>query len=300
MFSKVLVATDREDGLDRLTQCLQSLHQGGITHITFVHSLDWEGDGIGPPGDMAPAIEEARRTLVEACTPIPEGLSMDVLVQVGKPSEVIKAAIKQFEPDVLLIGMAIRNLLVEKIFGSTTMELLPHVDVPVMIVRPQLIATLTLEELQLRCRHLFRTILLPCEFNKTSQQLATSIVEHMQNHSPHQVHTVLMVYVLDPSTRRNQTQPLDHLRQDYTQKLEDLKQTFMQAAPNVQFFTEVRLGSPVKEILGAAGEGDATAIATASRHAVNFWEWSVGSTTGELLRKSWHSVLFFPFHRREE
>ncbi len=300
MFKKMLVATDREDGLDRLAQCLDSLHAGGLEQVTFVHSLDWEEDGIGIPDDMTDDIEATRSALLKACGDIPVGLTVDVLVQVGKPSEVIKSAIQQYQPDILVQGMAIRNLLVEKLFGSTTMELLPKVPIPVLIMRPQLVASLTLDELQLRCRQLFRSILLPCDFSETSRQLVSSIVHKMQDNSSHQIHSVLMIYVVDPGSRRNQGRSLEDLKSYYSAQLHELQQAFQDTAPDVQFLSEVRVGSPVKEILLSAGDTDMTAIATASRHTGNFWEWSIGSTTGEILRKSWHTILFFPFHRAED
>lgn len=109
-----------------------------------------------------------------------------------------------------------------------------------------------------------------------------------------------MIYVVDPGSRRNQGRSLEDLKSYYSAQLHELQQAFQDTAPDVQFLSEVRVGSPVKEILLSAGDTDMTAIATASRHTGNFWEWSIGSTTGEILRKSWHTILFFPFHRAED
>jgi nucleotide-binding universal stress UspA family protein len=77
---------------------------------------------------------------------------------------------------------------------------------------------------------------------------------------------------------------------DLAQVLEPLSE---QVKP-VQLRTLVRVGSPLKEILATAADEDMTAIATASPHVGSFWEWSVRSLTGEILRQSWHPVLFFP------
>jgi nucleotide-binding universal stress UspA family protein len=299
MFRRILVATDCEDGLDRFTQCLTSLYQSGVEFVGFVHSLDWQEDAHGIPEDMAPEIESSRAALLQRCMEIPEGMQVDVVVRVGKPADVIQQAIEQLQPDVLIQGMAIRNLLLEKVFGSTTMELIPRLRIPVLVVRPQLVATFTLEELQLRCQHLFRTILIPCDFSEASQQLLQAVVDPMQAHNDSQVHSVLVVHVVDPSTRQNQSRPVEDLQQYYQDQLQEWVEPFRQAAPQVEIMTQVRTGAPVKEILLAAGEADATAIATASRSAGSFWEWSIRSTTGEILRKSWHSVLFFPFHKPE-
>ncbi len=294
MFKRILIATNFEDGLHRLTHCLSELYTGGVQQVNFVHSMEWEGDSHGLPEDPTPMIEATKRRLLESCGSIPEDMTVEALVQIGKPAAVIRQAYEKFQPEVLLVGMAIRNLLVEKVFGSTTMEALSRAPIPVLVLRPQLIATFTLDELRLRSRNLFRSVLVTYDFSEFADHLLNRLIEQIQYNGEQQLHTIWVLYVIDPSSRQHQSGDLQQQKQEYEQKLEELKQRFAGDIPEVEIKTEVRIGAPVKEILMAAGEADMTAIATASGNVGSFWEWSIRSTTGELLRKSWHSVLFFP------
>ncbi len=294
MFKRILIATNFEDGLHRFTYCLSELYTGGVRQVSFVHSMEWEGDSHGLPEDPTPQIEATRQRLLDRCSQIPEGLEVDVFVQIGKPSAVIRQACEKFQPEVILTSMAIRNLLVEKVFGSTTMELLPRAPIPALVLRPQLIATFTLDELRLRSRHLFRSVLVAYDFSEISDQLLSRLINQIQHHGEQQHHTIWVLYVIDPSARQHQSRDLQEQKQEYEQKLAEMKHRIAGDIPEVEIKTEVRIGAPVKEILLAAGEADMTAIATTSGNVGSFWEWSIRSTTGELLRKSWHSVLFFP------
>lgn len=294
MFKHLLIATDGEDGLDRLGHCLESLQATGVECVTFVHSIEYNEDIVGTPSRIAIEVEEAEQQLSSRLDPAPEGLSMDVFVQCGKPAKIILNAIQLNKPDVLILGMAIRNLLLEKMFGSTTMELLPRLSIPMLVMRPQLVSSFTLAELQLRCRHLFDCILIPYDFSESAQMLVDSVITLANTYAEGKKPSLLLLYVVDPSTRRNQSLDSQALRQKAEQDLQDVQHKLIEANPHLSVMTEVRVGTPVREILMATGDSDMTAIAAASRNAGSFWEWSIPSLTGELLRKSWHPVLFFP------
>ncbi len=78
-------------------------------------------------------------------------------------------------------------------------------------------------------------------------------------------------------------------------KLGTIGQELQEELPeSIRVTTQVRYGAPVKEILEEAQEIDITAIATSSRNIGRAWEWTVPSVTGDILRRSWHSILFFP------
>jgi nucleotide-binding universal stress UspA family protein len=62
----------------------------------------------------------------------------------------------------------------------------------------------------------------------------------------------------------------------------------------LQVNAEVRLGNPYEEVLDAALEYDISAIALSSDNLGKLIEWPVRSFAGELMRRSWHPVLFFP------
>ncbi len=292
MFKNLLVATDRQDGLQRFGKCLEDLHRGGIERIAFVHSIAWQEDSIGIPEDITPEVQAQQAQLQELLSAIPAGLEVKALVQVSKPVDLILKGIQQYGSDLVITGMDTHNLLTEKLFGSTTMTLLPKLKIPLLVMRPQLIATFTLEELRLRSRHLFRCILMPFDFEEPRQQLLNHLSRLLPN-TPH-CQTVTLLYVIDPSARRNQGTDVEVLKRKAEADLAQVIEPLSERVKPVQLRTLVRVGSPLKEILATAADEDMTAIATASPNVGSFWEWSVRSLTGEILRRSWHPVLFFP------
>ncbi len=292
MFQNILIATDCQDGLQRFGRCLDALHSNGIQRLAFLHSLIWKDDDIGLPEDPTPKIETKKAQFRQLLGTIPEGLEAKALVQVGKPAELVLKAIQTCGSELLITGSATRNLLTEKLFGSTTMELLPRLTIPVMVMRPQLIAAFTLEELRLRSRHLFRCLLVPFDFEEPRRQLLNRLGQLLPGTS--QCQTVTLLYVVDPGARRNQGTPVEALQRKAEADLAQVIEPLIERVKPVQLRALVRVGSPLQEILATAADEDMTAIATASPRVGSFWEWSVRSLTGEILRQSWHPVLFFP------
>ncbi|MDX2272662.1 MAG: universal stress protein [Cyanobacteriota bacterium] len=290
MVKKIVVATDGEEGLDRLGHCLEALAASGVEQLIWVQALPWQDDAIGLPEDTTPQIEAARSRLRAHLT---DHLPVDVVVQIGQPQEVILQAIQRFHPDLLIMGMSPNQLLLEKVFGSTTMTLLPKLTIPLLVIRPQLIAAFTLKELQLRCRGLLRSLLFPCDAEATQQPLLPQLIQICQK-DPSHCQSILILHVLDTSSRRLQGIPFEELRQQALLKLTPIQQTLQQALPHTQITIQVEEGSPVQQILKTAASADVTAIALTSQNAGRFWELSIPSVTGELLRRSWHPVLFFP------
>lgn len=68
-------------------------------------------------------------------------------------------------------------------------------------------------------------------------------------------------------------------------------------ALNLTVVTEVRAGSPVVEVIEAALEPDISAIVVSNNPRGAFLQLSVPSFAQDLLRHSWHPVLYFPFTR---
>ncbi|MFS8900217.1 universal stress protein [Synechococcus sp. H60.2] len=292
MFKNVLIATDCQDGLQRFGKCLDALHSNGIQRLVFLHSLIWKDDDIGLPEDPTPKIETKKAQFRQLLGTIPEGLEAKVLVQVGQPVDLILKGIQTYSSDLLITGMGIHNLLTEKLFGSTTVELLPRLNIPLLVMRPQLLAVFTLEELRLRSRHLFRSLLVPFDFEEPRRQLLSRLGQLLPGTS--QCQSVTLLYVVDPSARRNQGTPVEVLKRKAEADLAQVVGPLSEQVQPLQVRALVRVGSPLQEILATAAAEDVTAIATASPRVGSFWEWSVRSLTGEILRQSWHPVLFFP------
>lgn len=160
MFQRLLVCTTLSDGLQRLVDFVPSLAAANIQHITFLHCVPLNESGAIPRVDTQ-KVEEARKLLAVQKHKVPDHVSVETKVETGRPVDVVFRVAAEQQSDLLLMGYSLRNALAEKLFGSTTIELYGKTTIPILSVRPQLISTYTTEELDLRCRHLFRHFLLP-------------------------------------------------------------------------------------------------------------------------------------------
>lgn len=289
MFQRPLICTDLTDGLHRLVQFVPSLAAAGMKHIVFLHTVALWEEGSVPRIDTE-RIEEARQYLTAMLPSPPEGVEVKIEVQSGQPLETIQKMAKHYNTDVILLGTPIRSLLNEKLFGSTTIGLCQRMTAPLMTLRPQLIATYTVEELDLRCRHLFRHLLVPYNGDTTSAYLVEQIKAHSQKKPPDSLEACTLCWVVEDSGRRSISK--DEQLQQAQETLVPVKSDLEQLGLEVNL--EIRQGNPVLQMLEVAQVIDISAIALSSSNLGKIWEWSVPSFAGEVLRRSWHPVLFFP------
>jgi len=291
MFHQALISTDFEDGLYRLGYAIPSLAESGFTDITFFHSVPVETDRSVPKVDEE-AVHLARERLEDIIHQAPAGIDVKVVVNGGRASSNILQQIKASGCEVVFLGMPTRNILSERLFGSTTMKLVEQTPVPMLIMRPQLISTFTTQELSLRCRNLFRYLLIPYDGTAGSNEFLETLKARIQNNPPSADHRYWLLWVVEDNIRRElqSDRPLVEAQEQLEQAANTLREL------NLKVETVVVEGDPLEEILRAADRYDIGAIATSSRGIGGLLRWSVPSLTREILRHSWHPVLYFPHH----
>lgn len=292
MFHRLLICTDLSDGLQRFVHFVPSLAAGGVRQIVFLHTLAISSDWGVPQVDET-RTQQIRDRLAVAQQQAPDGVEVSIEVQWGKPVEHILSAVQSYRPDLILLSANSRSLLTEKLFGSTTMQLCQRVQqVPLLIFRPQLISTYTREELDLRCRHLFRSWLVPYDGSEIAQGLVQQIQKQAQHRTPEFLEQCLLCWVVDEGGRIPKAARL----QDADARIA-AAQVELEAA-QLQVNTVVLQGEPVVELLAVAQEQDVSVIALASDSLGKLLELSVPSVAGEILRRSWHPVIYFPLGDR--
>lgn len=289
MFKRALISTDFEDGLYRLACVIPSLTTGGITEITFFHNVPVQTDRSVPRVDEE-GMKAARERFEEIVQCVPDETEVKVSVTCGRPSDNILKQVESSGCEVLFLGTPTRNVLSEKLFGSTTMKLVERVEVPLMILRPQLVSTYTTEELSIRCRNLFHYLLIPYDGSKGSTEFLEVLKAQIEKSPPPAAHQYWLLWVIDENIRRELRG--DNPMQDARDRLHQAAETLRELDLNVE--TMVVEGDPLEEIMRAANHHDIGAIATSSRGIGGFLRWSVPSLTREILRQSWHPVLYFP------
>lgn len=290
MFQSALICTDFTDGLHRLVNFVPSLAEAGLKKIIFFHNASFIKDREIPSVDEEEA-EAARQRLMVAVEQAPDGLDVQVIVMAGRPIDNILRLADDHAVDIILLGMPNRSLLNEKLFGSTSMGLAQRTSIPLMTLRPQLVSTYTTEELALRCQHLFRYFLVPYDDSKAAKYLVQRLQRQFEAHPNPALKECLLYWVVEEGGRRElrgETQ-----MQDARKRLSEIEQQCTNSF-NIQIHAKVVLGERITKILEAANDHDISAIATSSDSLGKLLEWSVPSFTGEILRKSWHPVIYFP------
>jgi len=288
MFHRILICTDFTDGLQRLVQFVPQFAASGMQQIVFLHVVPLPED-VGIPKPDAEKVDRAQKSFAPALEQVPIGVEVKIEVQSGRAIDAILRTAKTYQCDVILMGTESRNLLTEKLFGSTTAELSQRSPVPLMTIRPQLISALTTEELNLRCQHLFRGLLVPYDDSNASKHTVAQIVKLTK---PESTPTCYLCRVVEEGGR---FEPSEAEEQRLVSETLKPAQAELQTA-GITTEIELRRGSAIVQILQAAQEKDVNAIAISSNSG-NRGFCSVPSFAAELLRRSLHPVLFFPTPR---
>jgi len=288
MSKTCLICTDFTDGLQRLTEFVPDLAQSNFSHIIFFHSVSLEKQGQIPKEDSQ-EVQEAKTRLASAQTNVPEGVQVSIEITSGNPSEGINRILKKYQVDVIILGTPIRGGWQETIFGSTTTSIAKVTDIPLLIIRPQLISTYTREELSLRCQHLFRYILITYDDSENSHYCIKRLKNHIESFPATKIKGCMLLTVVSDVGR---SQEVNKQKVEQAKiKIEEVKQEVEKLGLHVN--TEVRQGDEVAETLKAALHFDISMIAVANDYQSNPLQWTVPNFAQELIRRSWYPLLFF-------
>ncbi len=290
MFRHCLICTDFSDGLQRLTGFVADLAANGLERLVFAHSVPVWQEGEIPRVDEE-GIQAARDRLQSKLdTDVP---NVEVVVEVpsGRPADTLPGLVEQYEIDIIITGAPTRSLVQEKIFGSTTLELAKLTKVPLLVLRPQLISTYTREELALRCRSLWRYLLIPYNDGEAAQYLLNKLKSYVQQESAHFPDRCMLIWVVSEGGRHGRNELSNYRLEQANERLAEVKAEL--EALNLVVNAEVRQGDTFTEIVDAALDFDISAIATSyiTRGAVV--ELAAPSFATEIVRRSWFPVLFF-------
>jgi nucleotide-binding universal stress UspA family protein len=287
MFERPLICTDLTDGLQKLVNFIPSLAAGGMRQLVFLHTVPLR-DEVGVPTADAAKVAAAQAKLTPS--QVPTGIEVKVEVQSGKAIDAILNTIKTYNCDAIILGSQTRNTLTEKLFGSTMTTLTERTQLPLLALRPPLISTYTADELNLRCRHLFRDLLVPYDGSRAAQQTIERIKAYASSQTDPHLRSCTLCWVTESGGR---TELSDAEQQTAVQQTVEPVRADLQAL-GLRVEIDVRRGNVVEQLLIAAQEADISAIALSSNSLNRFMEWSSPSAATDLLRRSWHPVLFFP------
>jgi nucleotide-binding universal stress UspA family protein len=287
MFQRLLICTDLNDGLQRFVQCADAFAAAGVTQLSVLYIRPIEAT-VGVPKLDASEVETITQK-IRGVTPTQTALQVDVVVKMGTVVDAILQTVAEQRSDLVVLGTASKNPLSESLFGSTTRALAQKTNVPLVIFRPPIITVMTLEELKLRSQHLCRNLLLPYDGSEASVYLVDQIQQGTKV-GGETVEECTLCFVQGENSKFVSDNP--EAMQIIEAKLAPAEAKLSQAG--IRLARVIRSGNAAAQILAAAQEADVSAIAIASNSLGKLVEWTTPSLTGELLRRSWYPVLFFP------
>lgn len=290
MFKRALICTDFSDSLQRLANFVPDLAKGGMTHLIFFHNVPLMTSREIPCVDED-RVSEARDILSAAESNVPEGTTVDIEVASGRAADNIVRAVKKYQPDIVFSGMPTRSTLNERVFGSTTMTLAEKLNVPILILRPQLVSTYRESELSQRCQNLFDYLLLPYDGSESAKKLVSDVKAQMQSDPAGALRTCLLTWVIDDGGRVASNNP----EEEAQTQLDAVKAELDDLGTTIE--TEVRQGNPLEEVLKSGEMHDISAIAVCTGKSKGILKLTVPSFTSAILRASWHPIIHFPRHK---
>ncbi len=287
MFQRILICTDLGDGINRLVNFIPQLATAGIKQVTFLHSAPLDDDCEIPKEDQA-AVQRARDILAPAIAANIDGIEVSVEVDSGGPKEAIIAMVKKYDSELVLLGSPIRSLLTQKMFGSTSSALAHQLKRPLLIMRPPVVSTYMVEELKLRCENLFSSFLVPYDGSDSANHLLEELKQQVTRNPTNGLKHCYLVWVIEAGSRFPKDDPEGKAEATLAEAKADLESVGLSVT------TQVRRGGLMEQIMAAATDEDISAIAISDRKTNRLLDWSVPSFGAQVLRQSWHPVLFFP------
>lgn len=289
MFKRLLIPTDLQDGLPKLTTYTGALAATGIEKVVFFHACPIDNDG-DKPRLREEKLNRARNLLKIDSAQTPANVEAEVMIDHRRPVDAILDIVEKHHIDLVLVSRPIRNLLDEKLFGSTTIGILQRIKIPVMILRPQLLWLLTRAELTLRCQQLFKNLLVPYDHSPSAQCLIRQLRNGVQHQSGTGIAAITFCWIISDAGQGELGVTEEWPRAEKI--LADLKNEFSGYGLSIE--TEIRLGNPTVEVQMAAYDRDIHAIAVSSGSVGKIWELSIPSFAGEIIRRCVFPVIYFP------
>ncbi|HTL88608.1 MAG TPA: universal stress protein, partial [Leptolyngbya sp.] len=211
MFEKILICTDFADGLHRLAHFIDSLAAGGIQQIVFLHVVPLSEGGIIPRED-SDRMEKAHIRLTKAVGEPAAEIEVKIEVRSGKAVDAILNTARNYQSELIMLGSQAQSLLTEKLVGSVMADLSRRTTIPLLVVRPQLIAAFTAEELDLRCQHLLHYLLVPYDGTEVSKFLVKQIKQLVTNQSSRFIECCNLCWITDELPTQPEREALSEVK----------------------------------------------------------------------------------------
>lgn len=287
MFSRIVLASDGSEASRAVALCVRGLREVGGRHITLVHVFHVrEVGGLYESlrSQMLPELERQAGELREA------GFEVDVETPLGLPVAELGRIARERGANLIVAGSHGASLAREKLLGATASELLHRLELPLLLIRIQMLEEDGGARCRAVCEGLFRKVLFPTDFSDNAAHAFLSL-EHIVKEAKSQA---VLFHVQD---RTKIEKHLRHRLEEFNQIDEDrlagMKARLEQCGA-AEVSAEIRYGLPAEEILNRARQGDCTMILMGAQGRGYFAEVFLGSVASHVARLAPLPVLLVP------
>lgn len=287
MLDHVLVSTDASPASDQLVECVKGLRRVGSQKAVLAHVLNVRDVGglyQTLKTLVLPRLEAQQKSLAAA------GFDVSLEIPLGYPAAEIARLAGERRCSLVVTGTHGESLAAEALLGSTAHEMLQTVQLPVLLIRMQIVEENGGRRCRVVCQELFRHILHPTDFSDVAER-AFLYLEHIVRHTQSAV-TLLHVQdraKIDPHLKHR----LEEFNRLDRERLERRRDALLQHGASAVDI-EIPYGSPTGEILERARRGDCTLILMGTQGRGLLKEIFLGSVAHNVARRAPLPVLFVP------
>ncbi len=284
---KLLFVTKFEElGYDAL-KTLLSLRKSDLEHIVFLYVIERDQvamrRGLGYQKNEAVRLKEAAniRFIDWAERLFEQGMEVGVYIQVGSLAAEVAKAVRKEEADLVVIGRSQKTAMEQFYSGSTVIELIRRLSVPVLVYKP-------VSESPFVTGTPFQRPLIATDWSPASLRAVDYLLELKPL-----IEEIRLVHMVDEGAiEGSSVMNAQKTRKDVKERLEEICGRFISAG--IAARSHVYVGDPEEEIEKAAKECQATVVVLGSS-SKNLWvERWVGSTPRAVAEKSAFPTLLIP------
>lgn len=276
MFRKTLIPTDFTDEADQVLHYSLGLKDLGMREVVLIHVID-VGQAL-----LLPVSEKIKSTIAEklaerAAIYKKNGIKAKTIIAEGEPIDKI---IEQAEKDgvsLIVTGSHGKRLVDEFLGGSVSEGLGRKSDVPILILRYDILKEKKQEELAKMADQTFKRILLPHDFSPVSKK-ALGYARKLKQAGAEEI---VLLHIVDSKrleTEQEERELLAINQRETVAAENEIKRS------NIKTKSYCQVGDPLHEILTKADDEDISLIVMGSHGKGIVKEWLLGSVSLNVIR----------------
>lgn len=287
MLSSILVASDGSEASDRLVDCVRGLkavgsHRAVLAHVFHVRDVGGLYETLR--SEMLPRLERQAAVLRDA------GFEVRIETPYGYPAAELARVAREQNVQLIAAGSHGASLSRDRVLGSTVSDLLHRLQLPLLLIRIQILEQDGGVRCRAACEGLFGSILFPTDFSDNASHAFVHL-EHIVREAQSRV---TLLHVQDRSRLgKHLAHRLAEFNEIDSERLAGMKLRLEQSGA-AEVATEIPYGLPIEEILTRARSGDFSLILMGAQGRGFFSEVFLGSVANQVARLAPLPVLLVP------